>query len=298
MSSRLAGSVPRLPSPVEDLRDDRLDERGIQLFLKRDDLIHPEIPGNKWRKLKYNLLAAKAQGSSTLLTFGGPYSNHLRATAAAGERFGFSTIGVVRGEEHLPLNPSLDEVTHRGMRLTYLDRSTYRRKNDLDVVETLRAQHGEFYLLPEGGSNVLGVRGCAELPTELDLDFDVICCPVGSGGTFAGIAGGLAQDRRALGFAALKGGEYLTQQVASLQRQAFGAVTDAWSIEPGYHFGGFAKSTPELHEFIQDFEERHGVLLDWVYVAKMMFGIFDLAAREKLAAGTIVVAVVTGPASA
>jgi len=289
--------VPRLPSPVEELRDERIAERGIRLFLKRDDLIHPEIPGNKWRKLKYNLLAAKELGLSTLLTFGGPYSNHLRATAAAGELFGFSTIGVVRGEEHLPLNPSLEQATSRGMRLTYLDRTTYRRKNDEDVIEALRRRYGECYVLPEGGSNPLGVRGCAELPAELDLDFDVICCPVGSGGTLAGIAVGLAVGRRALGFSVLRGGQFLTREVARLQQEASGAVSEAWSIEYDYHFGGFAKSTAELRSFIDDFEDRHKLRLDRVYVAKMMSGIFDLAADSaKLPTGSVVVAVVTGPA--
>lgn len=289
-------SAPQLPSPVEELGDQRLAERAVRLFLKRDDLVHPEMPGNKWRKLKYNLRAAKERGSSTLLTFGGAYSNHLRATAAAGHYFGFSTIGVVRGEEHYPLNPSLSFAVSRGMRLTYLDRVTYRRKSDRDVIEALREQHGDFYLLPEGGSNELAVRGCAELPAELDVDFDVICCPVGTGGTLAGIAGGLDPRQRALGFSALKGGQFLTQEVAELQRRAFGAVSGNWSIECDYHVGGFAKSTPELRSFIDDFERQHRVRLDWVYVAKMMYGIFDLTALGTFPAGTAIVAVVTGPA--
>ena len=118
----------RLPSPLEELPDGRLTRAGVRLYLKRDDLISPEIPGNKWRKLKYNLAAARAQGHRVLLTFGGAYSNHIRATAAAGHYFGFATIGVIRGEEHLPLNPSLDYAVRHGMRLVYLDRAAYRDK--------------------------------------------------------------------------------------------------------------------------------------------------------------------------
>lgn len=287
--------LPRLPSPVEQLKDDRLADHGVQMLLKRDDVLHPEIPGNKWRKLTYNLAAARDQGFDTLLTFGGAYSNHLRATASAGRYFGFSTIGVVRGEAHSPLNWSLDFAVSRGMRLSYLDRETYRRKSSTEVLTSLRRQFGGFYLLPEGGSNALAVRGCADLPREIDQDFDVICCAVGTGGTVAGIAGGLAEGRRALGFSSLKGGGFLTSEVADLQRQAFGFAGDNWSIDCNYHFGGFAKSRPELQNFVDDFERRHQVKLDWVYVAKMMYGAFDLTARGVFPDGTVLVAVLTGP---
>jgi 1-aminocyclopropane-1-carboxylate deaminase len=284
----------RLPSPVETLDDDRLTRRGVRLYLKRDDLIHPEIPGNKWRKLKYNLAAASDLGHDTLLTFGGAYSNHIRATAAAGRYFGFSTIGVIRGEEHLPLNPSLAYAVSRGMRLTYLDRAAYRRKNDPEIVAALRQQFGDFYLLPEGGSNDLAVRGCAEIPQEIDRDFDVICCPCGTGGTLAGIAAGLRAGQRAIGFSALKGGQFLAGEVDELQQQASGSNSGNWTIELEFHFGGFARKTAELQAFIDTFEQRHGLVLDWVYVAKMIYGIFALAERGVLAPGTRVVAVITG----
>ncbi|MGH8886954.1 MAG: 1-aminocyclopropane-1-carboxylate deaminase/D-cysteine desulfhydrase [Egibacteraceae bacterium] len=284
----------RLPSPVTELRDDRLDRHGVHLWLKRDDLIHPEVSGNKWRKLKYNLAAAAEQGHDTLLTFGGAYSNHVPATAAAGHYLGFSTIGVIRGEEHLPLNPSLAAAVSWGMRLTYMDRATYRAKSTPKVIALLRRQWGELYLVPEGGRNELAVRGCAELPGEIDIGFDVICCPCGTGGTLAGIAGGLKPGQRALGFSALKGGQFLVGEVERLQRQAFGSRLGDWSIECGFHFGGFAKSSPKLDEFIADFAARHGLRLDWVYVAKMMYGIFALADRAAFEPGTRIVAVITG----
>jgi 1-aminocyclopropane-1-carboxylate deaminase len=284
----------RLPSPLEELRDDRLATAGVRLFLKRDDLISPDIPGNKWRKLKYNLESARRQGRQVLLTFGGAYSGHIRATAAAGYYFGFSTVGMIRGEEHLPLNPSLDYALRHGMRLAYLDRARYREKMSPELTTSLRGEFGDFYLLPEGGSNADAVRGCAEIPAEIGLRFDLICCPCGTGGTLAGLAHGLGTAQKALGFSVLRGGDFLAGAVARLQREAFGALSGNWSVELGFHFGGFAKHKPELDRFIADFEERHALSLDWVYVAKMMFGIFALAERGFFSSGTKVVAVITG----
>src|SRR5712692_2316515 len=157
----------RFPSPVEHLKDDRLRDSGLDVWLKRDDMIHPDVPGNKWRKLKYNLAEVVGSGQRTLLTFGGAYSNHIRATAAAGHYCGFSTIGIIRGEQHLPLNPSLTYAVDRGMTLAYLDRTTYRSKESAAVMDSLRARFGDFYTVPEGGSNELGARGCAEIPGEI-----------------------------------------------------------------------------------------------------------------------------------
>jgi 1-aminocyclopropane-1-carboxylate deaminase len=284
----------RIPSPLQELADERLAGTGVQVLLKRDDLINPDVPGNKWRKLKYNLAEAGRSGHRTLLTFGGAYSNHIRATAAAGERFGFATIGVIRGEEHLPLNDSLAYAVRHGMQLTYLDRDTYRHKHDPAVIAPLRQAFGGFYLVPEGGSNGLGVRGCTEIPAEIPDDFDVICCPCGTGGTLAGIALGLRPGPHALGFAVLKNGGFLVDEVARLQREAAGKAVGCWDIELGYHFGGYAKSTPELAAFIADFQWRHGILLDRVYTAKMMYGIIDLARKGFFARGSTALAVITG----
>lgn len=285
----------RVPSPLMELHDDRLSAAGVRVLLKRDDLIHPELPGNKWRKLKYNLAAARDASASRLLTFGGAYSNHIRAVAAAGQIFGFDTIGVIRGEEHLPLNPSLRFAVERGMRLTYLDRTTCRDKTSATVIDQLHTQFGGFYLIPEGGSNTLALRGCAELIEEIDQDFDVICCASGTGGTLAGIAAALPPSRTAVGFPVLKGGGFLRDDVASLQHDTYGRVTDNWSIETDYHFGGFAKTNDTLREFIDDFENRHGLRLERVYVAKMMFGLFDQIQQRRFPPGTTVVAVITGP---
>ncbi len=289
------GPPLRIPSPLSELDDERITRRGVRLFLKRDDLIDPELPGNKWRKLKYNLDAAAAGGHDTLLTFGGAYSNHIRAVAAAGHFFGFRTIGIIRGEQHLPLNAALDYAVGRGMHLDYLDRTTYREKASAYVLDPLRARYGDFFLVPEGGSNAAGVRGAAELPRELDIAYDVICCSCGTGGTLAGIAAGLPPGPRALGFSSLKGGGFLAEDVRRLQAEA-GTPTTNWSLDLDYHFGGFARRTAELDHFIADFWERHGVELEWVYVAKMLYGVFDLVNGGQFAPGTTLVAVVTGPA--
>ena len=285
----------RVPSPVQHLADDRLRAAGVDVWLKREDLIHPEVPGNKWRKLRYNLAEAAKRGETTLLTFGGAYSNHIRAVAAAGRYCGFSTIGIVRGEEHLPLNASLAYAVDQGMRLSYLSRDAYRRKADPDVLEALRRTFGSFYLLPEGGSNELAVRGCAEIPAEIEMDFDVICCPCGTGGTLAGIAAGLRPGQRAVGFSALKGGGFLEDDVAGLQAHAFGGRRGDWRIEHEHHFGGYARMNAELEAFITNFRARHGLVLDWVYVAKMIYGIYALAQAGAFAPGSRVVAVITGP---
>lgn len=290
VQSRLALN---LPSPLVELPDDRAAAAGIRLYLKRDDLIHPEVSGNKWRKLKYNLAAATEQGQTRLLTFGGAFSNHIRSVAAAGRYFGFDTIGVIRGEEHLPLNESLAYAVSHGMRLTYMDRSMYRRKTEPDVVAALLDEFGPCYLLPEGGSNGLAVRGCAELPAEIDLDFDVICCACGTGGTLAGIAAGLPHGRRrALGFAVLKGAQFLDDDVRGFQAD-YGTVTHNWSLDYDFHFGGYAKRTPELDEFIVDFTARHDITLDWVYEAKMLYGLFARIAEGRFPVGSRIVAVLS-----
>jgi 1-aminocyclopropane-1-carboxylate deaminase len=257
---------------------------GVRVRLLRDS--------NKPRKLKYNLSAARAEGRHTLLTFGGAYSNHIRATAAAGRAAGFATVGVIRGEEHLPLNESLAEAVGNGMRLTYLDRSAYRAKDTPEIVARLREEFGDFFLIPEGGSNEAAVRGCAELPGEIDEPFDMICCPVGTGGTLAGIAAGLGPGQRAIGFAALKGG-FLTAEVAALQRRTCGRVFDNWHVEDDFHFGGYAKTTPELEAFVDSFEAAHGLRPERIYVAKMLYGLTVLCESGRLATGTRVVAVIT-----
>ncbi|GGG46115.1 1-aminocyclopropane-1-carboxylate deaminase [Hymenobacter glacieicola] len=264
----------------------------------REDLNHPELPGNKWRKLKYNLLEARRLGHDTLLTFGGAYSNHLAAVAAAGRLTGLRTIGVVRGEElsSRPLNPTLAQARADGMELHFLDRATYRRKQEPEVEAALLQKTGPAYVLPEGGSNLLALPGCAELVPELAAltAFDALCVACGTGGTLAGLLTGLAGQREALGFAALKGADFLRADVDALTRQASGLSYANWTLLTQYHGGGYARLSPELRSFIQEFQHRHGVLLDPIYTSKMLVGVLDLLNRGYFRRGSTVVAIHTG----
>ncbi|MCF3133534.1 1-aminocyclopropane-1-carboxylate deaminase/D-cysteine desulfhydrase [Streptomyces olivochromogenes] len=285
---------PRLPSPLREAADDRFARHGVRLLLKRDDLIHPELIGNKWRKLVPNIEAAAGRG---LVTFGGAYSNHLRATAAAGRLLGLPTVGVVRGQElaDRPLNPSLARCAADGMRLRFIDRATYRRKAEPETLRAvLRAAGAEdAYVVPEGGSNAEAVRGCRALGAELRGRADVVAVACGTGGTLAGLAAGLAPEQRALGIPVLKGG-FLTAEVEALQERAFGARRGAWSLDDRFHFGGYARTTPELDAFAADFEHRHGVPVERLYVAKLLYGLVALADEGAFPRGTTLAAVVTG----
>lgn len=285
---------PRLPSPLQEVSDPRFARHGLRLLLKRDDLIHPELIGNKWRKLAPNLEAAAGR---TVLTFGGAYSNHLRATAAAGRLLGLPTVGVVRGQElaDRPLNPSLARCAADGMRLHFVDRSTYRHKTEPDTLaRVLRAAGAEgAYVVPEGGSNSAAVRGCRALGEELRGRADVVALACGTGGTLAGLAAGLAPDQRALGIPVLKGG-FLTAGTEELQRQTFGGRRGHWSLDDRFHFGGYARVPGELDAFAQDFEQRHGVPVERLYVAKSLYGLVALAEEGAFERGTTVAAVITG----
>ncbi|MBL3667050.1 pyridoxal-phosphate dependent enzyme [Streptomyces sp. M2CJ-2] len=290
----LAALHPRLPSPVQDVVDERFERRGVRLLLKRDDLIHPELIGNKWRKLAPNLAAAAGR---TVLTFGGAYSNHLRATAAAGRLLGLRTVGVVRGQElaDRPLNPSLARCAADGMRLHFVDRATYRRKTaPSTLAAVLRAAGTEdAYVVPEGGSNPLAVRGCRALGEELDGRADVVAVACGTGGTLAGLAAGLGSGARALGVPVLKGG-FLATDIRALQTEAFGGPLGDWSLDDRFHFGGYARTAPELEEFAADFEQRHGAPVERVYVAKLLYALVSLAEENAFPRGSTVAAVVTG----
>ncbi|MEU6539571.1 pyridoxal-phosphate dependent enzyme [Streptomyces sp. NPDC047000] len=285
---------PRLPSPLQEVADERFARHGVRLLLKRDDLIHPELIGNKWRKLVPNLAPAAGR---TVLTFGGAYSNHLRATAAAGRLLGFPTVGVVRGQEltDRPLNVSLTRCAADGMRLHFVDRATYRRKAEPEVLaEILRAADvRDAYVIPEGGSNSLAVHGSRALGEELRGRADVAAVACGTGGTLAGLAAGLGAGQRALGVAVLGGG-FLTDAVRGLQERAFGARRGDWRVDDRFHCGGFARVTPELDSFAQEFEKRHGVPVERHYVAKLLYGLVVLTAEGAFPPGTVLAAVVTG----
>ncbi|BFO15201.1 pyridoxal-phosphate dependent enzyme [Streptomyces sp. KM77-8] len=274
--------------------DERFERHGVRLLLKRDDLIHPELIGNKWRKLAPNLAGAAGR---TVLTFGGAYSNHLRATAAAGRLLGLRTVGVVRGQELAgrPLNPSLARCAADGMRLHFVDRSAYRRKNEPEtLVAVLRAADAEdAYVVPEGGSNPAAVRGCRALGEELAGRADVVAVACGTGGTLAGLAAGLGAGTRALGIPVLKGG-FLGEEIRALQTAAFGGPRGDWSLDDRFHFGGYARTTPESEAFAEDFERRHGVPVERLYVAKSLYALVTLAEENAFPRGSTLAAVITG----
>ena len=269
---------------------------GVRLLLWRDDLAHPDLPGNKARKLKYNLQEARRQGHTALLTFGGAYSNHLAAVATAGRLFGFNTIGLVRGEATDALNPTLAQAVADGMHLHYLDRTTYRRRNEPGFLAEIQQKFGPAYLLPEGGTNALALPGCAELAAEIrqQVSFDYLAVAVGTGGTLAGLLTGLAGNEQAVGVAALKNGSFLREEIDALTQQTVGQVFPNYSLQTGYHFGGYAKFSTGLMEFIRQFEAQHGVLLDPIYTSKLLFGVLDLMEKGYFPPGSTVVAIHTG----
>ncbi|MGW3985958.1 1-aminocyclopropane-1-carboxylate deaminase/D-cysteine desulfhydrase [Streptomyces sp. NPDC004830] len=293
-TSGLASLRPRLPSPVQEVVDGRFGRRGVRLLLKRDDLIHPELIGNKWRKLAPNLAAAAGR---TVVTFGGAWSNHLRATAAAGRLLGIPTVGVVRGDELAtrPLNPSLARCAADGMRLHFVDRTTYRRKTEPSVLASVlrAAGAGEACVVPEGGSNAEAVRGCRELGAELRGEADVVAVACGTGGTLAGLAAGLAPGQRALGVPVLRGG-FLAAETEALQRRAFGCRRGTWDLDDRFHFGGYARVPAELEAFAVDFEQRHGLPVERLYVAKLLYGLVTLVDEGAFPLGTTLAAVITG----
>lgn len=282
------------PSPIQEIRDKLLHEKDVRLFVKRDDLLHDEISGNKIRKLKYNLIQAKSEGYQTLLTFGGAYSNHIYAVAAAGEIHGFKTIGVIRGEAYQNLNPTLAFARSKGMHLHYLSRADYKSKYDIETINKLKNEFGEFYMIPEGGTNSLALKGCTEIIDEIDIPFDLITTCCGTGGTLGGIIAGLNGRNHAIGFPVLKGADFLRKEIQDHIIKYNDKVYLNWHLMLEYHFGGYAKHTRELVEFINDFNNMNEILLDPVYTGKMMFGLYNMIHRNVFKKGTRIITIHTG----
>lgn len=285
---------PIMPTPLQELSGKFLEEAGIRLFIKRDDLIHPTVSGNKWRKLKYSLLKAKAKNQTTLLTFGGAYSNHLYATAAAGNSLGFRTIGIVRGEELAEKEtPTLKFCREQHMHLHFVSRQEYRQKHSEEYLKQLSEQFNFPFIIPEGGTSNLALKGVSEMVTEVrtQLEFapDFFAVAAGTGGTAAGI---LSANADVLAFSALKGGGFLENEISGLLTSY--ENTGRLKLFTDYHFGGYAKWNPELIEFIKSFNNDYGIQLEQVYTGKMFFGLFELIRNGYFAKGTVIVAVHTG----
>ena len=279
----------KIPSPLQRVEHTVFDNNGITFYIKRDDLIHSEISGNKWRKLKYNLQEARAQKKDTILTFGGAFSNHIASAAAIGKQKGFKTVGVIRGEEQLE-NPTLTRAKENGMQLYFVSRDEYKQKGETDYQLELRNKFGNVYIIPEGGANELGAQGSEEIVNEIDVDFDYICCDLGTGTTFSGVINSIVKEQYAIGFSALKGEDKLTEAVQKFEK----IKRKNWHISFDYHFGGFANRSTKLEEFIKEFREETNVPLDPIYTGKMAFGMLDLAKNEYFKKGSTVIMVHTG----
>ncbi len=279
--------------PIQVLNNPLLEQKKISLSILREDLVHPFTGGNKWRKLKYNLQQAKDHGLDTLLTFGGAYSNHLVATAVAGKKNGFKTIGLVRGEEMPPLNKCLQIAIDHGMQLHYLSRAQYRTYRNPETHHPLKKQFGDCYILPEGGSNLLAVKGCSEIITDAKIDFDIVCVAVGTGATLAGIISVLKPHQQALGFCVLKNVEQIKNDVENWLTDS-GVKNSNWSLVEDYHFDGYAKSNRELLNFVEQFSLANEIPIEPIYTGKMFYGIMDLIGKSYYEKGSRIIVIHSG----
>lgn len=267
-----------------------LKNTSIKLFIRREDLIHPFVSGNKFRKMKYNLIQAKKENQTTLLTFGGAFSNHIAAIAYAGKENGFKTIGVIRGDElenKILENPTLKFAQDCGMKFVFFSREKYRLKHSDEFIENLKKEFGSFYLVPEGGTNEFAVKGCEEIFEEGDGQYDYICCAVGTGGTISGLINTSMSHQKVLGFPSLKG-DFLKKDICKF------AKNNNWDLVLDYHFGGYGKVSEELIVFINEFYKKNGIPLDPIYTGKMVFGVIDLISKNYFPKNSKVLLIHTG----
>ncbi|MBC7758072.1 MAG: pyridoxal-phosphate dependent enzyme [Phormidesmis sp. FL-bin-119] len=273
-------------SPVEQILDPLFSEKRVEVFVKRDDMIHPFISGNKWRKLKYVLSNAESLNKKHLVTFGGAFSNHLLATACASAKFGFKSTGFVRGEE--VQNEVLMLCKLFGMMLIFTDRLSYRDK--LSLYKTRFKDDSNAYFIDEGGAGEFGVKGCAELVDELPENYDHIFCAAGTGTTAAGIIKSI-EGRKITSqvhvIPVLKARSFLEIEIEKYTSHTF-------ELHPDYSFGGYAKTTPELLTFIQNFCKSTGILIEPVYTGKMFFAMYDLIKKDSFCPGSKILAIHTG----
>jgi 1-aminocyclopropane-1-carboxylate deaminase/D-cysteine desulfhydrase-like pyridoxal-dependent ACC family enzyme len=283
------------PTPIQEIHSKSLAAAGVRLLVKREDLNHPYISGNKLWKLKYNLEEVRRKLLKVVITFGGAYSNHIYATAAAAKESGLKSIGIIRGEETLPLNSTLTFAKQCGMDLHYVSREEYRNKNEKTFIENLHNRFGDFYLIPEGGSNSLAVKGCAEFAQTLnDVDFNYCCLPVGTGGTIAGIIAGLKKEKEIIGFPVLKGGEFLQTEIENFLKEFSNDSYQNWKLDTTYHHGGYAKATPELLAFIKMMRDEHNLPLESIYTGKLLWAVMDYVVKGEFKKGSTILVLHTG----
>lgn len=285
----------QIKPPNELVEIPLLTNKKVELWIKREDQIHKHVSGNKFRKLKYNLSEAKDKGHKKLLTFGGAFSNHILATAVAGNLSDFETIGVIRGDElgedidkTLNQNATLKKASNHGMKFVFVSREQYRDKMNPQFMNSLKDQFGNFYAIPEGGTNSLAVKGCEEILTDEDTQFDYICCCVGTGGTISGLIKSSESHQEVLGFPALKG-DFLKDEILKFTggKNRLKLITD-------YHFGGYGRYSEDLIDFINKFRQRTSIPLDPIYTGKMMYGILDMVKKNLFPEKSKILAVHTG----
>jgi 1-aminocyclopropane-1-carboxylate deaminase/D-cysteine desulfhydrase-like pyridoxal-dependent ACC family enzyme len=297
VNDKLGIFLNAMPSPLQKVEHETFVRHGLCLYVKRDDLLHPHVSGNKWRKLKHNLLEAQRLSCTRLVTFGGAYSNHIAAVAAAGREFGFSTLGVVSGEESSAGNPTLDFALQCGMDLRFTSRANMRNLSEKAVLQHLNIDIEKTFVLPQGGANCLALAGCREIVEETTAqigrlpDYFITAC--GTGTTLAGIASGLDGKGSALGIAVLKG-NFLQNEVEKRLAACGEMNASNFQVVEGFHFGGYAKWTQELVSFINDFKAETDIPLDPVYTGKAFFAAIELAKQGYFPEGASVVLVHTG----
>lgn len=289
--------LPYSPTPIQEIKGHPLLKRAeVSVFVKREDLNHPTVSGNKWWKLKFNLEEALRSSHQTIVTLGGAYSNHIYATAAAAAALGLKAIGIIRGNEIKPLNPTLSFAQQKGMELRFVSREKYKRKNSPEFLQELKSAVGEFLFLPEGGSNLLAVNGCASFVQEelSKINFDNLFLPVGTGATMAGLICGFRGKKRVTGVSVLKGGAFLEGDIRKFVAGYSGTSFENWRLITHYHHGGYAKTTPELHSFITEMNDTYSLPLDHVYTGKLLWAVFKEIEAGAIARGEKILVLHTG----
>ncbi|MBN3584109.1 1-aminocyclopropane-1-carboxylate deaminase/D-cysteine desulfhydrase [Algoriphagus aestuarii] len=283
-------SNPAINQPIED---PLLEEKGITLFVKRLDLIHPEISGNKFYKLKYNLKEAKSKGKDTVLTFGGAYSNHIAATSFAARSENLNAIGIIRGDASTPLNPTLLEAQKNGMQLYFVSREDYRKKHKDEFIAQLNREFGDFFLIPEGGTNGFAIEGTKEILLNQDEHFTNIVCSIGTGGTYAGLASAIKNHQKLTGISSLKG-EFIHQEMKDLLTLHRIIPEGKLEIKSNFHFGGYAKYDEELIQFIWEFYKKSGIVLDPIYTGKLAYAIWKMIQDDEFQKGASILMIHSG----
>ena len=279
------------PSKITKISSNFLHQKQVEIFIKRDDVIHPIISGNKWRKLKYNFQAAADEGYDTILSFGGVFSNHLHALSYACNYFGFGSIGVVRDTDQKKETPTLSFCKKNKMKLYYLDRNQYRQKKSIHIINLLKKEFGKFYLIPEGGNNLLGLKGCQEIFDEIDIDYDYLCSPVGTGCTAAGLIKSMKNNKKFIGFAPFK---KTIEQSENIKNFCDFKLYNNWELISDIHFGGFGKIDSNLIKFVRRFKIDFNMELDLIYTGKLFYSLFNMIKNNAFDKRTKILVIHTG----